>query len=393
MNTASTRRRGLSVRAKLALSYAGFLIVAGVALFAVGFLLLRFVPDGSIMVPGGGWAPNRSNLLEVFIRYAWWAMGLLAAFGLIGGWILAGLVLRPLGKITTVAVQARDGRLDDRVELPGRGNELTDLADTLDAMLDRVEHTIAEERRFAANASHELRTPHAIVRTMVEVAQADPGGRDVDLLLQRIATTNDRAIATTESLLTLARIGRGTALDTETFDLAELVASVVDEARVDASARGIHIDTWLTPTPVTANRQLIAQLVTNLVGNAVVHNAADPSSSGVGIGSGTDSDTGPVSIVGARWVRIAVTTNAARPELLIANSGAVLEDNLVATLTEPFVRGAGRARGHAAPGTTPHTGAGLGLAIVASIVQAHEGDLDVLARPDGGLQVRVTLAG
>ena len=104
-------------------------------------------------------------------------------FGLVGGWLLAGVVLRPLDRITDAARRARDGDLDHRIALPGLRDELTDLADTFDAMLDRVEHTIDEERRFAANASHELRTPHAIIRTMVEVAQADPDGRDVDILL------------------------------------------------------------------------------------------------------------------------------------------------------------------------------------------------------------------
>ena len=148
----------------------------------------------------------------MFVRYAWWAMGLLVVFGLVGGWLLAGVVLRPLDRITDAARRARDGDLDHRVALPGRRDELTDLADTLDAMLDRVEHTIDEERRFAANASHELRTPHAIIRTMVEVAQADPAGRDVDAVLERIGATNDRAIASTEALLTLARVGRGVAL-------------------------------------------------------------------------------------------------------------------------------------------------------------------------------------
>ena len=217
------RAPGLSVRIKLTLSYAGFLVVAGIALFAVGFLLLRFVPEGSLTVDGGGFAPNRTNLVEVFVRYAWWAMGLLVVFGLVGGWLLAGVVLRPLDRITDAARQARDGHLDHRVSLPGSRDELTDLADTFDAMLDRVQHTIDEERRFAANASHELRTPHAIIRTMVEVAQADPDGRDVDVVLQRIGATNERAIASTEALLMLARVGRGGALEMSAVDLASVV--------------------------------------------------------------------------------------------------------------------------------------------------------------------------
>ena len=365
--TGLTRERqpGVSVRIKLALSYAGFLVVAGIALFVVGFLLLRFVPTGAIFVADGGWAPNRSDLIEVFVRYASWAMAALVIFGLVGGWLLAGLVLRPLGRITHAAAHARDGDFQHRVALPGPRNELTDLADTLDAMLDRVEHTIDEERRFAANASHELRTPHAIIRTMVEVAQADAAGRDIDVLLQRIATTNDRAIATTEALLALSRAGRdGAALQNSAVDLSALVAEAIDAERTDAAARGIRFDTSFAPAVVSGDPTLLTQLAANLVRNAVVHNS-----------SRTDSDGG--------WVRVAVW-NSSPVELIVENSGPVLDPSVVATLTEPFVRGAGRTRG--ADG-----GAGLGLAIVASIVRAHGGTLRVNAMPEGGLHVRVAL--
>lgn len=359
--TTQPRRRGVSVRVKLALSYAGFLVVAGVALFAVGFLLLRFVPEGNVSFPGG-WAPNRSDLLEVFVRYASWAIALLIVFGLVGGWLLAGVVLRPLDRITDAAGRARDGRLDLRIDLPGRRDELTDLADTFDAMLDRVEHTIDEERRFAANASHELRTPHTIIRTMVEVAQADPDGRDVDVVLDRIASTNDRAIATTESLLALARIGRGGPLETETLDLASLVGSAVDDVRAEAAARGIRVDTSLIPAIVVGNRILIGQLAANLVRNAIVHN------------------------IDGGWVRVVVLTGPLSAELVVANSGARLDPTIAATLAEPFVRGSGRT--HRAGEAD---GAGLGLAIVASIVGAHAGTLDVAPLAEGGVQVRVTL--
>src|SRR3954447_5870415 len=115
----ASRPEGLSVRIKLTLSYAGLVLVAGVAMFAVGFLLLRFVPEGSLIVAGGGWAPNRSNLLEVFVRYALWAIAALGALGLVGGWLLAGIVLRPLDRITEVARQVRDGSLEQRIALPG----------------------------------------------------------------------------------------------------------------------------------------------------------------------------------------------------------------------------------------------------------------------------------
>jgi two-component system sensor histidine kinase VanS len=347
------------VRVKLALSYAGFLVIAGVALFVVGFLLLRFVPDGDLSLVGGSWAPNRSDLLEVFVRYAWWAMGLLVVFGLVGGWLVAGVVLRPLDRITDAAARARDGDLAHRVDLPGRRDELTDLADTLDAMLVRVERTIDEERRFAANASHELRTPHAIIRTMVEVAQADPAGRDVDAVLERIGVTNDRAIASTEALLTLARIGRGVALERAPVELALVVSDAVDDVRADAESRGIRIETSLAPTVVSGDRVLLAQLTANLVGNAVVHN------------------------IDGGWVKVSLSSPC---RLVVENSGPVLTTDRAATLTEPFVRGEGRART-----TADHDGAGLGLAIVVSIVHAHAGTISVEPLPAGGLQVRVTL--
>lgn len=356
------RAPGMSVRIKLALSYAGLVIVAGIALFAVGFLLLRFVPDGNLTLTQGGYVPNRSDLLEVFVRYAWWAIAGLVAFGLVGGWVLAGIVLRPLDRITNAARRARDGSFAHRISLPGSRDELTDLADAFDAMLDRVQRTIDEERRFAANASHELRTPHAIIRTMVEVAQADPSGRDVDALLARIATTNDRAIATTEALLALARAGRD-GLDTGSVDLAQLAAESIDELRADAAARGIRIHTTTPPTVVTGDRTLLARLVANLVGNAVVHNLTE----------------------GEVWVSTA-PARAGGGEITVSNTGAPVDAALAPTLVEPFVRGSGRARGAGAP-----DGSGLGLAIAAAVVRAHGGSLDVMPRAEGGLTVRASL--
>lgn len=356
------RPPGLSVRVRLALSYAAFLVVAGVATFVVGFLLLRFVPEGDVQVFGGGFAPNRSDLLEVFVRYAWWAMAGLVLFGLVGGWVLAGLVLRPLDRITDAARRARDGSLDHRIHLPGSRNELTELADAFDAMLDRVQHTIDEERRFAANASHELRTPHTIVRTLVEVAQADPGGRDVDELLRRIGATNDRAIATTEALLDLARVGRGGDLAKSPVELTRLAREAIEETATDAAAADVRIETDLKPATATGNPTLLARLVGNLVRNAVVHN-----------------------LPGGR-VLVATSDVPGGAALAVVNTGERIDPATAGTLIEPFVRGAGRTRGRGGA-----QGAGLGLAIVAAIVRAHGGTLEVIARPEGGLQVRVVL--
>ena len=355
------RAPGLSVRLKLTLSYAVFVVLVGVAVFALGFLVLRFVPEGNLFADSGAFTPARRDLIAAFVKYAWFAVAGLAVIGLGGGWIVAGLMLRPLTRITDVARAVRDGDLSRRVDLDGRRDELTDLADTLDAMLDRVAETLDEQQRFAANASHELRTPLATLRTLLEVARADPGAVNLPVLLHRLDVTNERAIRLTEALLALARASRGGALSRESVDLGALVASVVAEERAHAEEAGVDLAATDSPGFVADTDAVLArQAVANLVRNAIVHNVA------------------------GGWVRIAVTAEGGAVVLDVANTGPALSRALVATLPEPFVRGAGRTR-------TGADGAGLGLALVASIARAHRGTLELWPRDGGGLHARLRL--
>lgn len=371
----TARRPGLSLRVSLTLSYAGFLVVAGAVLLAAGLLALRFVPSGDLFSQStGGWAPGRSDLVDVFLKYAGWALAALAVIGLAGGWFLAGWMLAPLGRITEVVGHADAGTLHRRIALRGRRTELTDLADAFDDMLDRVERAVAEESRFAANASHELRTPHAVIRTIVEVAQADTAGRDVDVVLSRIAETNERATATTEALLDLARAGRA-GLTFEPVDLAAVTRQVVADLRdaprehrrtpdgVAAPATPPAIRLELDAATARGNPALIRQLVSNLVGNALTHNLPEG---------------GEVSVRTRR-----ATDGSAVFE--IANAGPRIDAAGAATLTEPFVRAGGRTR------ASSDRGIGLGLTIVSTIVRGHRGELRITPRDSGGLLVRVTL--
>ncbi|BDI21785.1 HAMP domain-containing sensor histidine kinase [Herbiconiux sp. L3-i23] len=351
----------MSLRVQLTLSYAAFTGVVGVAIFAIGFLLLRFVPDSNLDL-SGGFSPSRSDLTEVFVKYAVWALVALAVIGLVGGWILAGRMLTPLTRVTDAARLVRDGSLDHRIRMPGAGNELTDLADTFDDMVARVQASVEEQRRFAANASHELRTPHAVIRTMLEVAQADPDGRDVDALLRRIAEMNERSIVLTEALLDLARADARNRL-TEVVDLAAVVGRVVEGFAADASKRDIRVSADLDAAAVVGDETLLRQLVTNLVQNAVAHTPAS----------------------GEVWVSVARARDGVAA-LSVANTGPALDAATAATFVEPFVRGAGRARRRG----DEHVGSGLGLAIVASIARAHDASLEIAPRDGGGLRVRVT---
>lgn len=353
------RDPGPSLRFKLALSYAAFVIVVGIVLFAVGLLVLRFVPDNYGYDIAGNPVPSRGALLEVFVRYAGWALAGLAVLGVGGGWLVAGWMLRPLDRIGDVVGRTRGGSLAGRIRLAGRRDELTDLADGFDDMLDRVEGAVEAERRFAANASHELRTPLAVTRTMLEVARAEPGELDVDRLLARLAETNDRSIAVTEALLALARADRG-GMDLQRVDLAAVAAVEAGAAQSDAARTGIALTADLQPSFVSGHPDLLAQLTGNLLRNAVAYNRPEG------------------------FVHLQVVTTGHGVVLAVSNSGPIVGRALATTLTEPFVRGAGRAR-------SSGDGAGLGLALVAAIVRAHDGDLELAPRVEGGLDVRVMM--
>ncbi|MEV4428870.1 HAMP domain-containing sensor histidine kinase [Streptomyces sp. NPDC049602] len=355
------RRPGLSVRLKLTLSYAGFLAVAGALLLAVvwGFLL-RYVPDNSQGLLGI--SPNRYLLVHTFAPAAAVAMGFLLVFGLVGGWLLAGRMLAPLTRITTAARMAGDGRLSHRIRMEGRQDEFRELSDAFDTMLEQLESHVAEQQRFAANASHELRTPLAISRTLLDVARRDPA-RDRDELLARLQTVNTRAIDLTEALLLLSRSDGGT-FTRESVDLSLVAEEAAETLLPLAEQRGITLDVTGGAARTSGSAELLLRMVANLVQNAVVHNLP---------AGGT--------------VTVHTETRGGASVVRVENTGRPLPPDLVPTLTEPFQRGTERAR------TDEHAGVGLGLAIVHSIVRAHDGTLDLVARPDGGLVVTVRLPG
>src|SRR4051812_1901955 len=168
-------------------------MVAGVLLLAVVWVfLLRYVPERSVLIGPGGFIPTRSDLLRAFAPKAAIALAFLLAFGLLGGWLLAGQMLAPLARIADATRMAATGSLSHRIRLPGRRDEFRELADAFDGMLARLEAHVAEQQRFAANASHELRTPLAITQTLLDVARSDRD-RDNDELVDRLHLVNARA--------------------------------------------------------------------------------------------------------------------------------------------------------------------------------------------------------
>jgi two-component system sensor histidine kinase VanS len=352
------RAPGLSVRLKLTLSYAGFLMLAGALLLAVVWVfLLRYVPDGVIIASGP--VPNRSDLVDAFVPKAAVVLLFLLVFSLVGGWLLAGRMLAPLTRITDATRLAATGSLGHRIRLEGRSDEFRELADAFDAMLAQLEAHVAEQQRFAANASHELRTPLAVTQTLLDVARKDPN-RDNGELVERLHFVNARAIDLTEALLLLSRADQRSFVR-EQVDLSLIAEEATETLLPFAEERGVTIETSGDATPTSGSPTLLLQVATNLVHNAIVHNLAEE---------------------GSVWV-----TTSAHPDtvvLIVENTGEKLTPQLVATMVEPFQRGRNRIR-------TDHAGAGLGLAIVKSITHAHDGTLTLIPRDAGGLRVTVEL--
>lgn len=198
----------MSVRLKLTLSYAAFVILAGALLLGVVWAyLLRYVPRGETVTVHHAHvlvSPGRGALLRDFAPGAAISGAFLVVFGLLGGWLLAGRMLAPLGRITEATRIAATGSLAHRIRLPGSKDEFRELADAFDAMLAQLEAQVAEQQRFAANASHELRTPLAVTQTLLDVARNDPDS-DTGELVDRLYAVNARAIDVTEALLLLSR--------------------------------------------------------------------------------------------------------------------------------------------------------------------------------------------
>src|SRR3954464_9374885 len=260
------RAPGLSVRLKLTLSYAGFLMLAGAVLLTAGyFSLSRGVHPGVIFI-----VQSHADLLRNFAPIAAVVMAFLLVFGLLGGWLLAGRMLAPLTRITDATRMAADGSLSHRVELPGRRDEFRELADSFDSMLARLEAHVAEQQRFAGNASHELRTPLAITQTLLDVARNDPD-RDNDELVDRLHAVNTRAIDLTEALLLLSRADQRS-FAREHVDLSLIAEEGTETLLPLAENRGLTIETSGAIAPTIGSHALLLQLSTNLVHNAIVHN-------------------------------------------------------------------------------------------------------------------------
>jgi signal transduction histidine kinase len=351
-----------TLRGQLTLLYAGLLAALG------GVLLLGLVPlQGTASVENGPHAAAVSAALNAAIREKQIIGAILlpvvVLLAIVGGWLIAGRLLRPLRTITATARDISASNLNRRLDLGGRDDEFAELGETLDDLFGRLEASFESQRHFVANASHELRTPLTAERALLQVALADPDATAQTLrtACEQVLALGDQQESLIDALLTLAT-GEGGIEQWEPFDLAAVAWHVVTIRREEAERRGVQVETRLAEAPTAGDPRLAESLVANLVDNAIRHNS-----------SGGRAEVSTAAAGGQATIRV-------------RNTGAVIPPERLGRLFQPFGRADGERIRHG-------DGHGLGLAIVQAIARAHAATLTPRAQPEGGLDVEVTFPG
>jgi signal transduction histidine kinase len=375
----------VTARARLTALYGGLLLVAGSGLVTSVYLLMRAsladrlpvaitkaVPIASRRAYPTEAAPTRGQAVEIrlaattaakdttyqqLLIISLVALAIFATVSVFLAWWMAGRVLRPVHTITATARRLSGENLSDRIALKAPPGELKDLADTFDAMLDRLEGLVTAQQRFVANSAHELRTPLTVQRAALEIGLADPVPGKVARVREKLLDVADRSEQLIEGLLLLSTSDQG--LDrTEPIAADEVVAAVVAEHAAMARDRDVRVETRIEAVRLDGDPTLFTHLVRNLVQNALRYN-----------------------VPGGR-----VHVRLQERVLEVRNTGPVVPADVVPQLFEPFRRM--HPRRH-----TGEEGTGLGLSIVASIAHAHGGEITARANPGGGLDIRVAFHG
>jgi signal transduction histidine kinase len=389
----STQRRWwrATIRVRFTLLYAVAFFLAGAALVALMYLFLGQALDRQLTArlgatdhlpeqlgnqPGSQelnhqlqadlraqFQQDRDDTLDTMLVASLVALGVVGVIAAGFGWLLAGRALHPLQQITATARRVADRSLHERIAFDGPNDEVKDLADTFDAMLERLDRAFDSQRRFVANASHELRTPLAINRTLIDVALDDPHANEsLRQLGGTLLAVNQRHERLIDGLLTLAS-SEQRITDPTGVDLADVARHLTAESHGAARTAGVEVGTHLQPAPVEGDPVLLERLTQNLLDNAIRYNL---------------TEHGQVSV--------ATGTVDGNAHLTVENTGPPVPPYEIPSLFEPF-----RRLPTAERLADSSRGAGLGLSIVRSVAHAHGGDVHASPRQDGGLTVRVRI--
>ena len=394
--SAIATRRGLprrTVRLRLTLLYGGLFLASGVALLTITYLLVRHATGGGVLffhtatgkapssfglnpalvpalqgltteaqrVQAGARREHAAELHQLLIQSGI-ALAAMSVVSIALGWLVAGRVLAPLRSMTQQTRRVSERNLHERLALEGPGDELKELADTIDGLLARLEGAFDAQRRFVANASHELRTPLAMMRTSLDVATAKPGAipprlAALDVKLREGLNQAERLL---ESFLDLARAEHPQPAEQPSVSLPPLLVLALAQREREISAKGITVERSIREAQVPGSETLLARMLANVVDNAIRYNHK------------------------GGLLRVAAESDGARARISVQNDGPLLDEHEVRQLAQPFRR-LGTER------TGSREGVGLGLSIVAAIATAHRGTLELHARPSGGMDATIEL--
>ncbi|RCG31380.1 sensor histidine kinase [Sphaerisporangium album] len=374
---------GRRLRLRLTLLYGVLFFVAGSVLLWLTYLMtaraldqqfnIKFLrkdgaaPLGGLPVPTGPIVDavqldvdhRTSSVLSEMVRSSLTVMILIGIIALLLGYLVADRALRPLDRVTDTAQRLSESTLHERIALGGPQDEVKRLADTFDMMLDRLNRAFDVQRRFIANAAHELRTPLAINRTVLEVSLEEPdASHDLKAMARALLGTSARYERLIEGLLLLAQSEQELTYR-RTVDVRQVVRIVLEQLDLQPRKRHVAVHHDLSPALAQGDPLFLERCVFNLLENAIKYNVRD----------------------GEVWVRLRQDDGVT---LTVENTGRPVPPYEVDELFEPFRRQQGERIGSS-------RGAGLGLSIVAAIVKAHGGSIEARARLQGGLEVTVRL--
>jgi signal transduction histidine kinase len=304
-------------------------------------------------------ASQHASTMNQLLTYSGVALAIMAVTSAGLGWVMAGRALRPLRDVTATARQISATSLDRRLALAGPDDEITELGNTIDDLLGRLEAAFAAQRQFAANASHELRTPLAWQRTLIQVTLSDPDADAGSLRAahERVLAAGAHQERIIEALLMLARGHAGLARR-DTFDLAGLAGQVIAARQAEAQDRQLRLHTALASASAAGDPRLAERLIANLADNAMRHNTP------------------------GGYVELVTGIRNSHAVLIVTNTGPEVPEEAVGQLLQPFQRLGTDRTGH-------RHGLGLGLSIVKAIADAHGANLTIRPQLSGGLRAEV----
>jgi two-component system, OmpR family, sensor kinase len=321
--------------------------------------IFRRLPSGETIYIGCSVAPELHELKMTELKLS--SIGVVILFfGLAGGWWLVGRAIRPVSEISLTAAKISAGDLSQRINVAEAESELGQLAAVLNSTFARLEAAFAQQQQFTSDAAHELRTPVSVMLAHVQTAlnreRTAPEYRDTVETCQRAAQRMRRLI---ESLLALARLDAGQEqMKRQDFDLSQTARDCVELVRPMADERGVKIISNLPPFKVSGDSERLAQVITNLLTNAIQYNLPDGE------------------------VRVKLESQNGMAVFTVSDTGQGISPEDLLRVFERFYR---------ADKSRSTGGNGLGLAISKAVVEAHGGMIEVSSEENVGTNFTVRL--